>query len=200
MTAVASSTDTRGMGLGLRPHVEVLVPASSRDTFQHVCAHFEQTPNIVRRTRVPGGGTDTAPRDADHLVVTVPAAVRHFWSPWLTIEITPREHEAHVLARFSPHPSVWTGFAFCYLSLGLVALVAITIGAAGAWLPDSSQTWAFWVAAAAAAAMVGLWLTAQIGQRLASEQMALLRAELERALTPTQGLPSRIARPPRHGR
>ncbi|WP_291990515.1 hypothetical protein [Luteitalea sp.] len=182
MTAVGSSADTREMGLGLRPHVEVLVSASSRDTFEQVCGHFEKTPNVVRRTRVPGGGTETAPRNEDHLVVTVPTTAQHFWSPWLTIEVTPRGHQAHVLARFSPHPSVWTGFAFCYLTLGLVGAVALTVGAAGALLPDSSQTWAFWVAAGAVAAMGGLWLFAQVGQRLASEQMALLRAELERAL------------------
>ncbi len=200
MTAVGSSVDTRGMGLGLRPHVEVLVPASSRDTFEQVCAHFAKTPNIVRRTRVPGGGTDAKPRDEDHLVVTVPAAVQHFWSPWLTIEVTPRSHQSHVLARFSPHPSVWTGFAFCYLTLGLVAAVAVTVGAAGALLPDSSQTWAFWVAAGAVAALAGLWLSSQIGQRLASEQMALLRAELERVLAPMQGMRSSLDRPIAHDR
>jgi hypothetical protein len=175
------------MGLGLRPHIEAMVSGPDREVFERLHLHFVKTANIVRRTRVPGGGAESTPTAGDHLVVTVPSETQHFWSPWLTIEITPRDRQTHVLARFSPHPSVWTGFAFSYLALGLVAAVALTIGGAGALLPDSSQTWAFFVAMVAAGAMGGLWIAAQVGQRLATTQMTLLRQELERALAPRDG-------------
>lgn len=165
------------MALGFRPTLELDLACSSRDALDRVCRHFATTNLLVRRTRPPGGGRDSA-RDADHVVITLPEAQRQFWSPWLTIEIEPVGAGAHVLAKFSPHPSVWTGFMFGYLALGLVAAVAATIGASALAL-GSAQSWAWWFAGGAALAMLGMWIASQIGQRLAHDQMAVMREELE---------------------
>jgi len=170
------------MGIGLRPHFELELACSSRDAVERLCTHLGTTPLVMKRTRVPGGGQERGPRDHEHVTITVPAGERHFWSPWLTVELSPRDAGTHVVAQFSPHPSVWTGFAFGYLTLGVTCAVMLTIGASGLMLEDSGQGWAFWAAAITALALVGLWIAAQLGQRLARAQMEGLRKELDLAI------------------
>lgn len=170
------------MGMALRPRVEVELPCSSRDAIENLYARLSASPLRVKRTRVPGGGRDSGPRDEAHVVLTVPAADQHVWSPWLTVELSPRGDATHVLARFSPHPSVWTGFAFGYLTLGVVFAVALVIAGSAALLPGGGQSWALWVAGGAALVMAGMWWASQIGQRLARAQMDTLRDELDRAI------------------
>jgi len=170
------------MRLALRPRFELELTRPSPEALEGLCRHLEQTPLILRRTRVPGGGHDHRPRADDHLVLTVPLPQQHFWSPWLTIELSARGTSTHLAASFSPHPSVWTGFAFGYLGLGLVCAVALTIAGSGALLPDSSQPWAWWVAAGTALALIAMWGASMIGQRFAHDQMQQLRDELDRAI------------------
>jgi hypothetical protein len=171
------------MGVALRPGFSVDLPLTSRDAIEKLCAQLATSPIVLKRTRVPGGGRDSDPRDEEHLVLTVPADQQHFWSPWLMVELSPRASGAHLHAKFSPHPSVWTGFAFGYLTLGVVFAVALVIVASVALLPGGGDpSWAVWLAGGAAVAMVGMWWASQIGQRLAHAQMELLRRELERAI------------------
>ena len=168
------------MSLAVRPSFERELPLASTQAIARLSAQLAAGSQTLRRTRVPGGGRETTARDQDHLVLTVPATQQRFWSPWLTIELTPRGDGTHLFARFSPHPSVWTGFWFGYLALGLVLLFALVFTAALAMTGGS--LWSLWIAGGATLAMAAMWWASRIGQRLAQEQMATLRAELERAL------------------
>jgi len=170
------------MGMALRPRFELELPCPSRDAIEHLYARLAASPLRVKRTRVPGGGRESGPRDEAHVVLSVPVAEQHFWSPWLTVELSPRGDATHVHARFSPHPSVWTGFAFGYLTLGLVLAVSLVIAGSAALLPNSGQSWALWVASGAALVMAGMWWASQLGQRLARTQMETLRHELDHAI------------------
>ncbi|MBL0220333.1 MAG: hypothetical protein IPQ07_41500 [Myxococcales bacterium] len=134
----------------------------------------------MRRARVPGGGRDLSARDRDHLVLTVPAAQQRLWSPWLTIDITPRDGGSHLFARFSPHPSVWTGFAFGYLTFGVVLLFSLIF--AGAHAMVGGELWPFQVSAGALLVLGAMWGASRVGQQLARGQMTTLRHELERAI------------------
>lgn len=104
------------------------------------------------------------------------------WSPWLEIDVSPNEGGTRIGARFSPHPSVWTGFAFGYLTLGVVCLVALTIVVSGEMLEGGEQRWAWWLVGGAAVAMIAMWGVSMIGQRLAHDQMQTLRTNLDRAI------------------
>lgn len=168
--------------LALRPTFTLDLPIASNPLIEALSTALAGGAMAFRRARLPGGGEDRGPRHHDHLVLTVPEADRHFWSPWLAIEISPRAEEAHVFARFSPHPSVWTGFAFAYLGLGVIFAVALVIAASSLLVPHSGQPWALWLAGGAAAAMGAMWWTSQVGQRIAHAQMVALRAEFDRAL------------------
>lgn len=169
------------MALALRPSfaIELVVPAAR--ALPRLAAELERGPMSLRRTRVPGGGSgEDRPRDRDHLVLTVPASQRHFWSPWLTIEVSPRGTGTHLMSRFSPHPSVWTAFAFGYLALGCLTAVSLAIAGSGLLVRGADQGWALWAAGGGVLCMAILWWVSQLGQRVARAQMAALAAELER--------------------
>lgn len=170
------------MGMALRPRFEIELTCSSRDAIEHLCARLAASPIMVKRTRIPGGGRDSGPRDEEHVVLTVLAAEQHLWSPWLTVELSARGDATHVHAKFGPHPSVWTGFAFGYLTLGVVLAVSLVIAGSAALLPGGGQSWALWVAGGAGLVMACMWWASQIGQRLAQAQMEMLRRELDHAI------------------
>lgn len=167
------------MSLALRPTFSLELTRASRDVLAQVFDRLTARPVILRRTRPPGGGQGVSP-EHDHFVLTVRDAERHFWSPWLSVEIGPRAGGAHVFGRFSPHPSVWTAFMFGYLALGIVTMFALVF-ALGLSM-SGGQPWTLGVACAAVVAMGVMWWASQIGQKLAYAQMEALRAELLQAL------------------
>jgi hypothetical protein len=120
-----------------------------------------------------------------HIVLTVRARDRHFWSPWLEIEVTdaigndgnPGAAAAELRGRFTPHLSIWTGFAFSYLALIVLALFAGVWGLSQ-WMIDRRPT-ALWVALGCCVAMGLLWWSAQVGQCLARGQMEALREAVD---------------------
>ena len=170
------------MTLALRPSFSVDLTRPSGEVIAQLARGLAAGPMHLRRARVPGGGRDAGPRRRDHLVLTAPRGQQRFWSPWLTIDVSPRGAGTQVHARFSPHPSVWTGFAFGYLTLGLVLAVSLVIAGAGMLVPGREQSWALVLAAGVALVLGGMWTASQLGQRLARTQMEELRGELERAL------------------
>lgn len=167
------------MALALRPTFTVELPLAAPEALERLGAALAERPLVVRRTRTPGGGRIAEVRDSDHVVLTVPADEQHFWSPWLTVDVTSRRGGALLVGRFSPHPSVWTGFAFGYLTLGVVCLFSLVF--AGALAMMGGEPWTLWISGATALALGGMWWASQVGQRLAHAQMAQLRGELERA-------------------
>ncbi|MFG0274181.1 MAG: hypothetical protein ACF8QF_03905 [Phycisphaerales bacterium] len=121
-----------------------------------------------------------------HLLVTVPRAERHFWSPWLHVDLRRVEGDAHstdVFARFSPAPSIWTGFMLTYIALATTALFCAVW--AGAQLAIGGRPTMVWgVAAAVVVGGLMAW-SARVGQRLAREQMHRLHDAVCGALATT---------------
>ncbi len=110
-----------------------------------------------------------------HVVLTVPPDARHFWSPWLTMEVSPAATGSVLHGRFSPKPAVWTGFMFGYITLttagsfGLMFAVSLAIIGKSVWIAAVCSI-VFFLAAA------GMYVASQIGQRLARAQMHELHA------------------------
>lgn len=115
-----------------------------------------------------------------HMTLTVHEADRHFWSPWLHIEVTERDGQTQVRGRFTPHPNIWTGFAFSYFSLITLAVFAAVWGSSQ-WMLEQRPT-ALWIALVCVVVVGLLWWSAQVGQRLAREQMHILRNAVEAVL------------------
>ncbi|MEM8783327.1 MAG: hypothetical protein AAGE65_10800 [Planctomycetota bacterium] len=151
--------------------------------------------------KLPGSPADVAAKLTDllerypgrragpHLMLTVPEREKHFWSPYVTIELsgTPDKHTA-LHARFSPSPSLWTAIGFTYLALIVVASFALMWAAAQLTLGRTPH--AAWVSLVCGACVALLWWVSLVGQRLAYDQMFELRAAIEaqiKTIDPTPG-------------
>jgi hypothetical protein len=171
------------VAFSFHPTFTLDVAAAGAEVLGQLQRRLAGTRFVVRRTRPPGGGPDHAARDHDHVILTVPATERHFWSPWLTLEVAAGpDAGTRITGSFSPHPSVWTGYLLGYLGLGLVCLFGVLYAAALAISDSDGSPWTLWVAAGAVAGMLAMWAGSIVGQRLARAQMAELRTALDQAL------------------
>lgn len=167
------------MSLGFRPTFHFEVTCSSREVRKRLRARLAEMPVVLGVTRVPGGGADGDP-ERDHFTLSIPESDRHFWSPWLNLELVPHGNGTRLSGRFSPHPSVWTGFMFAYLALSVLAFFALVFAAALSM--SGGAPWTLGLAGLCVAAMILLWWASQVGQRLAQSQMHELQGILEGAL------------------
>lgn len=140
-----------------------------------------------------------------HFQLTVQEGERHFWSPWLHLEIEGQALEGQAVAQraiehrmdpvqtstevlqrvrvrgyFTPAPSLWTGFML--LGIALITLAFFT----GIWgLVQMYLAQPPIALLGTAACLLGLLMLAGIsraGQRLAAEQMERLQARVQAAL------------------
>lgn len=170
------------MSAALRPRFSVEVSCPSQVLLTRLFATLGRGPLTLRRTRSFGSRADVEEpvRERDHFVLTVPDDQQHFWSPWLNVEVQPHGEGASLTGRFSPHPSVWTGFAFSYLAL--VMVLCLSLSFAVALHLSGSAPWTLGISAGALVVMAILWGASQVGQRWAHDQMRTLRAALDTAL------------------
>ena len=105
----------------------------------------------------------------NHLMLVIPPKRRHFWSPWLNIEVIDHNGCASVKGRFSPNPSVWTGFMLTYLAMGTLVLFAALFGLSQ-WMMNKPPN-ALPLAAVPLLITVALYIASLIGQRMAQAQM-----------------------------
>jgi len=117
----------------------------------------------------------------NHLMLVIPVRDRHFWSPWLNLEVLGSEGDGQaslVKGRFSPNPSVWTGFMMVYSSLAVLAFLAAMFGVSQLILHN--PPWAFQIILVLVAIAGVMYWSSLIGQKIAQEQMQLLyRVTLE---------------------
>ncbi|MEO8269765.1 MAG: hypothetical protein ABI557_08595 [Aureliella sp.] len=109
------------------------------------------------------------------------AAVEHrLWSPHLSFYVGERDGHALIHGRFAPRLEVWTFVWINYLAMSFTAFFGLVL-AYSQWMLGEAM-WGLWVALAALSAIVTLYLVANIGQQLSSDQMDALRARLDRIL------------------
>lgn len=117
----------------------------------------------------------------NHLMLVIPIEDRHFWSPWLNLEARPHQSTppvTHIKGRFSPNPSVWTGYMMVYSGLAVLAFLACMFGFAQ--LIMSNTPWAFYFLIPIILIAAAMYWASLIGQKIAHDQMQLLyRVTLE---------------------
>ncbi len=104
-----------------------------------------------------------------HLMLVIPPARRHFWSPWLNIEVHPCDAGACVKGRFSPNPSVWTAFMLGYIAMGTLVFFA-GMFAVSQWLTNKPPSALKLAIIPLAIALVMYWASL-LGQKIAHDQM-----------------------------
>ena len=175
------------MSLHLRPTFAIEIAEPFGVVLRRMRQQLQAPDVLVRWARTPGGGLAQLRDDQDHVVLCMVESQRHFWSPWLMLDVQPSRVGTQLCGRFSPHPSVWTGFAFAYLVLAVVGCFSLIF--AGAMHLSGGRPWAAIGAPLCAAVALGLWWASQLGQRLAAGQMLVLRSCVDggvRAATATQ--------------
>lgn len=146
----------------LRPTFRLTSSQTGLETLNRVRAAMQNHEKTIEGQFKPGHG-----------VISIVGPERHFWSPWLNLEFREEGDECEVHGRFSPHPSIWTAFAFSYIAIGVLIFFTTIAGMAqqlAGQSPIAYYSLPVWVAIA-----FGLWVASQIGQRLAQEQMVLLK-------------------------
>jgi len=108
----------------------------------------------------------------NHLELLIDVDARHFWSPWLSVDLLPEGEGTRVKCRYGPHPSVWTGIVSAYAFLAFAALASVVFGSTQ--LLVGYAPWGFVVLPIAIGLAVALYIGSQIGQRLGAEQMHVL--------------------------
>lgn len=115
----------------------------------------------------------------EHAYLRLPRDQRTMLSPNLDLELLTDAHGETVLhGRFSPHPSVWTGFVAVFATMGLLGLCGLIYGLAQ--LTVQETPWAMLAAPISLALIAFVYGAAFIGQGLSSDQMYALRAFVER--------------------
>lgn len=126
-----------------------------------------------------------------HLDVQIHERLRHFWSPHLSVEVSPSAGGgAELNGLFGPNANVWTLFLASYAFLLLSASFAGMFGVSQL-LAGGDTPWGLSLAGCCLAALVLPYVGSLVGQRLAAEQMQMLRCFLRAALD----LPSEQALP-----
>lgn len=105
----------------------------------------------------------------NHLMLVIPPARRHFWSPWLNLEIHDPPLGSLIKGRFSPNPSVWTGFMLTYIALGTI-LFFILMFAISQWMMNK-PVGALSLTPIPIVIAIGMYWASLIGQKIAHEQM-----------------------------
>lgn len=115
-----------------------------------------------------------------HLDVTVDAAERRMWSPCVHIECVPDGATTAVHGLIGPLPSVWTMYALTMLAVATASVFAALLGWSQVLVDE--EAWGLWAALGGVAALALLYVGAQAGQRLASDQTEELSSAVFAAL------------------
>ena len=113
-------------------------------------------------------------------VLKVAEEDRHFWSPQLHLSLDDGEDQTLIHGRFSPHPTVWSGFLALYLAIAFGGLIGVIFGLSQ-WTLGVTPT-ALLAGPAAIVLSAVVYLAARTGRRLGRDQMAELSTFLVDAI------------------
>jgi hypothetical protein len=110
-----------------------------------------------------------------HFTLRIHPQKRHFWSPQMDISVREDDDEDFTVIRclLAPAPVVWTMFMFLYALAGFGALVSFMIASSQYSL--DKDMWGIWMGVGALVFGIVLYLVAQSGKRLSSDEMHALK-------------------------
>jgi hypothetical protein len=160
----------------MRPSFAIEFPIESSDA-------VDRLSSLVRDADYPIEGRVAG----NHLMLVIPPSRRHFWSPWLHLEVHDRDDGSRVKGRFSPNPSVWTGFMLTYIALATLIFFAAMFGVSQ-WLMNKPPSALMLMGIPLMIGIIMYW-SSLIGQRIAHEQMQELYDASMQALGNEQTAP-----------
>lgn len=115
------------------------------------------------------------------ICLRVPPESRRFWSPRLHLSLEPHANGGtHVSGTYGPNANMWSSFLYGYLLVGSVGLFSGILG----WCQWSLgiTAWGLWIFWVMLAAAIGMYVLAQLGQKLGARQTFLLHLIYEQAV------------------
>jgi hypothetical protein len=111
----------------------------------------------------------------------IAAQDRRYWSPrlFLSLESTP-EGATRIEGIYGPESEIWTLFLYGYLITGMLGTFSGILG--GAQLLIDAEPWGFYVTGSMAVIAGGLYLAAQLGQKLGAWQTFQLHQAYQTAI------------------
>jgi len=105
----------------------------------------------------------------------------HYWSPRLNLSLEPDgDGKTRVEGTYGPNTNVWAAFLYGYLFVGSASLFSGMLGACQFWL--NMQPWGLWIFGVTLLIMAGMYVSAQLGQKIGAQQTFLLHQVYERAV------------------
>ena len=159
----------------VRPRFEQVVTPAPESV--HAClkrALAEHAPDLVVRA-FPG-----------FIALHIPDSQRRYWSPRLFLSLEAAPGGTRIEGIYGPEIEVWSIFLYGYLATGLLATFSGIYGVAQRVIGQTPTAWYF--SAAMLLGALGLYLFAQLGQKLGADQTyrlhqayAAAAGELERS-------------------
>lgn len=113
---------------------------------------------------------------SEHAMIGTTGKQRHFWSPWLQLEVRTSEQGRVVFGRFTPHPSVFSAIMLANLFVAFSAFFGIMFGVSQQL--SGEYPWAYYIVPVDILIALALWLISRIGQNLSAEEMIVLQNEI----------------------
>ena len=144
-------------------------------------ARAEVQQRIAHAVDRDGGGRFEVKNFPNFICLRIREEDRHFWSPRLNLSIE-EEVGGHtrIEGTYGPNASVWGLFLYSYLTVGMLGTFAGALGLAQHTM--GRHPWGYWLLAALVLLAGGLYLTAQLGQKLGARQMFMLHQAYESAI------------------
>ncbi len=159
------------MSIRLRPTFSIPFQISEGELFEQLQAEIDRQAESVKGQFKRGHG-----------MISINDSKRHFWSPWLHLHVVPPidDQSPELFGRFSPHPSIWTAVMFSYLALCVIVFFLCVIGMSQ--FLANEYPWGFWGIPLCLVIAVVIWIVSQAGQRLAHDEMVMLKQMVESAV------------------
>jgi hypothetical protein len=126
----------------------------------------------------PAGSRVEVKNFPGYVTLLIPEEDQHFWSPLLNLSLeTDDEGRTVIHGIYGPNANVWTIFLYGYLLIGSLTLFSGLLGISQ-WVVGVNS-WGLIVFGVLAGLLIGLYLLAQFGQKLAARQTYLLHLTYE---------------------
>lgn len=105
----------------------------------------------------------------------------HYWSPRLSLSLEAEgPGRTRVEGTYGPNTNVWAAFLYGYMLVGSVGLFSSMLGACQVSL--GMPAWGLWVAAGMLLIAIGMYFSAQFGQKIGAQQTFTLHRIYEEAV------------------
>jgi hypothetical protein len=115
-----------------------------------------------------------------YIVLKIPAAQRHFWSPQLSVSFEKTDDGTLIRGLYGPDPGVWAFFFYGRAMIGIVALMIAIAGMSEWWVHQDLSYFAYLPICAFVA--FALWAIARMGRNIGAEQTLVLHHFFEDAV------------------